>query len=207
MRLALGSIEEALANPVAFRERADAGDGGGFGYTYASALRNAIYRYHSANDRDDAADYLEDSIQNSKTLRSAQRRAETLEQLDWYIEEHATLGWPTFDTRVRVSVPVPARAADTLKCTGEVGRIDLVPSGGYAAWLFTSSVAHDWRKELRMPLLQATLADVTLGAPANEIQVGIYDFSAREVISTTFSDKAIHAARRRFRRLVSDLGF
>jgi hypothetical protein len=207
MRLALGAIEEALANPAAFRARADARDGGGFGYTYASALRNAIYRYHSTRDRDDAAEYLEESIQNSKKLRSAQRRAETIDQLDWYIEQHSALGWPTFDTRVRVSIPVPARAADSLTCTGEVGRIDMVPMGGYASWLFASSVKPGWHDELRMPLLQGTLADVTLAVPTNEIRVGIYDFSARNVLSITFADNAIRAARRRFNRLVSDLGF
>jgi hypothetical protein len=207
MRLALGAIEEALANPAAFRARADAGDGGGFGYTYASALRNAIYRYHSTTDRNDAAEYLEESIQNSTKLRSAQRRAETIDQLDWYIEQHTALGWPTFDTRVRISVPVPARAADSLTCTCEVGRIDMVPTGGYAAWLLASTVGPDWRNELRMPLLQGTLADVTLAVPSNEIQVGIYDLSARAVLSTTFAENVILAARRRFNRLVSDLGF
>lgn len=207
MRLPLGAIEEALANPAAFRARADAGDGGGFGYTYASALRNAIYRYHLTRDRDDAAEYLEESIQNSKKLTSGQRRAETIDQLDWYIEQHTALGWPTFDTRVRVSIPVPARAADSLTCTGEVGRIDMVPTGGYAAWLFASSVNPEWRDELRMPLLQGTLAAVTLAVPTNEIQVGIYDFSARDVLSTTFADNAIRVARRQFNRLVSDLGF
>jgi hypothetical protein len=207
MRLPLGAIEEALANPPAFRARADAGDGGGFGYTYASALRNAIYRYHATRDRDDAAEYLEESIRKSKNLTSSLRRAETIDQLDWYIEQHTALGWPTFDTRVRVSIPVPARAADSLACTGEVGRIDMVPTGGYAAWLFASSVSPEWRDELRMPLLQGTLADVTLAVPANEIQVGIYDFSARHVLSTTFADNVIRVARRRFKRLVSDLGF
>jgi hypothetical protein len=207
MRLALGAIEAALANPAAFRAQAEAGDGGGFGYTYASALRNAIYRYHSTRDRDDAVEYLEESIQNSQKLKSPQRRAETVDQLEWYIEQHAALGWPTFDTRVRISIPVPARAADSLTCTGEVGRIDMIPTGGYAAWLFASNVSADWRDELRMPLLQGTLADTTLAVPTNEIQVGIYDFSARDAFSTTFADSAIRSARRRFTRLVSDLGF
>jgi hypothetical protein len=207
MRLALGAIEDALANPAAFRARADAGDGGGFGYTYASALRNAIYRYHSTRDRDVAVKYLEESIRNSKTLKSAQRRAETVDQLDWYIEMHAALGWPTFDTRVRLSIPVPSRAAESLTCTGEVGRIDMVPTGGYAAWLFASSVSPAWRDELRMPLLQGAVADVTLAVPTNEIQVGIYNFATRQVLSTTFTDSAIRSARRRFTRLVSDLGF
>ena len=207
MRLAIGAIEEALANPAAFRARADAGDEAGFGYTYASALRNAIYRYHSTRNRVDAARYLEESIQNSKKLRSAQRRAETLDQLDWYIEHHAALGWPTFDTRVRIAIPIPARAADSLKCSGEVGRIDMIPNGGYAAWLFASSVSPDWRDELRMPLLQGTLASITLAVPVSEIRVGIYDFATRNVLSAIYSDSAIRAAKRRFGRLVSDLGF
>jgi len=207
MKLALGKIEEAIANPAAFRARADAGDDGGFGYTYASALRNAVYHYHSSGDRDAAAEYLEETIQNSKNLKSPQRRADTIDQLDWYIDQHADLGWPTFDTRVRVSVAVPARAVGSLSCTGEVVRIDMVPAGGYAAWLIASTVDADWQDELRMPLLQGVLADVTLGVDSSEIQVGIYDFSARNVVSTTYADSSIRAARRRFSRLVSDLGF
>jgi len=206
MRLALGAIEEALVNPAAFRARADAGEQTQFGYTYASALRNAIYRYHSTGDREDAAEYLEATIQKSKKLRSTKRRSETIDQLDWYVEQHAALGWPTFDTRVRISIPVPPRAAVSLTCTGEVGRIDMVPRGGYAAWLFASSVRPEWRYELRLPLLQVALA-ATLGVPNNEIQVGIYDFYARVVLSTTYPDSAIRAARRRFNRLVSNLGF
>ena len=207
MKLALGAIQDALANPAAFRARADAGNGGSFGYTYANALRNAIYRYHRTMNRDDAAEYLEATIRNSARLKSDKRRLETVEQMDWYIDQHAALGWPTFDTRVRVRISVPARASESLICTGEVGRIDLVPSGGYAAWLFVSSLNSEWKNELRLPLLQSTLAGHTLGVPNDEIQVGAYDFENRQVVRTSYADSVIRAARRRFSRLVADLGF
>jgi hypothetical protein len=207
MRLSLGAIEAALANPAAYRAGVEAGDGGGFGYTYANALRNGIYRYHSTMDRDAASEYLDESIRRSKKLKSTQRRIETLEQLDWYMDQHAALNWPTFDTRLRVKVPVPARAADSLTCTGEVGRVDLVPSGGYAGWLFVSTLGTNWQQELRMPLLQGVLAAEILNVATEEVQVGIYDFGGRQAVRTRFDDTTVRRARRRFSRLVTDMGF
>ena len=207
MKLALGKIEDALTNPAAFRARADAGDDDRRGYTYASALRHAIYRYHNSMDRDDAVEYLEATIQNSQKLKSTHRRAETVDQLDWYIDQHTALAWPTFDTRVRVRIPVPLRARASLICTGEVGRIDMVPAGGYAAWLFASNVSAAWQNELRFPLLQGVLADETLAVPSDEIRVGLYDFSSRAVHSATYGAKDIASARGRFARLVTALGF
>ena len=205
-RLSLGKIEQALANPAAFRAQLDAGGGGGFGYTYHAALRNGIYRFHSTADANDAIDYLDRSIRESAKLTSVARRQATVEKLEWYTEEYLARGWPTFSARLRLEIPVPLRAAGSLTCTGEIGRVDLKPSGGYAAWLFPSEVDANWRDELRMPLLQRFLAR-DLGAPPSDIDVGMYDFINRGVVSVQYDDLSLAAAERRFRRLVRQLGY
>src|SRR5205814_1725076 len=106
----------------------------------------------------------------------------------------------------RLVVPVRG-AADDFVCSGEVSRIDLVPTGGYAAWFFVQELEPDWEEQLRFPIVQGTLARVTLKVPHRELRVGVYDFGKRRTVSRRYSSREIAMATHRLARLVRTLGF
>jgi hypothetical protein len=207
-RIPLGKLETALSNPIEFR-RAMASQGtASFGETFAGALRQAIHRYHGVRDSRDAMRYLEQRLQNSPRLRNRLRRQETLEQLDWYIREHQSVDWPTFVHGYRVVVPIPGmNDATGLTCSGEITRIDIVPTGGYALWLASTSLELNWQDELRFPLMQDTVAVHVLGVPTSEVSVGVCDLRVRRIEQRTFTPTQLTRARRRFGQLIRALGF
>src|SRR5690606_16068933 len=119
-------------------------------------------------------------------FNSTRRQAETLERFDWYIDEYSRRDWPTFGTRMRIQVSLPNWAPEDLRCSGEIPRVDIVPGGGYAAWLMKSHEPPAWEQQLQMPLIQGTIAQL-LKAPAEEVQVGIYSFQERFAASRIYT--------------------
>jgi hypothetical protein len=97
--------------------------------------------------------------------------------------------------------------ATPLSCSGQLGRLDLVPAGGYVAWLFRKGELGDWERELRMPLIQGIVSDSLLRVPASEVQVGVYAIAAKEVALRTFADSEIKDARSELDHLVVAMGF
>lgn len=205
--LPIGDIEVALGNPAAYKRTLSASTKGGFGVTYMSMLRHAIFKYHSTRDAVLAMDYLRSKLEASSHLRSPARRAETVEQLEWYLEDHIQRRWETFQTRLNLELVLPSRIPDDFKCSGEVARIDLVPSGGYAAWLIVGDVDLSWRTELRFALIQGAIAARTLSVPPNDVQVGVCAVKSRTVGLMRHSALEVSAAYRRFDRLLQDLGY
>jgi hypothetical protein len=204
-RLPLGHLEDALRNPAAYRLRMREGSESRFGETYVGALRQTIFRYHASGNADEAYTYLEQRLANSARLQSGRRANETLENLDWYVEEHRSRGWPTFQAGVRLVVPYPGRLAPDIVCSGEIGRLDLKPTGGYAGWVISGDTGPGWEDQLRFPLMQDALAQVVLGVPDQEVSVGVCDFTRRQALLTSFSGKEIVRARRRFGELLRQL--
>ncbi len=91
-------------------------------------------------------------------------------------------------------------------CSGRVWRLDLVPSEGYAGWIFRSQDSRGWDAELRMPLIQEALAEV-LDVPSRSVRVGVYAFGDRRSESRVYTSPEIRSARRRFAKLLANLGF
>lgn len=205
-RLALGQLEDARQDPGAYRDRMNSAHPGSFGDTYMGALRQAIFLYHRTGQAGEAHAYLQRRLNRSKRLKSVSRRADTLDQLDWYTNEHQARAWPTFQWALRLVVRLPAGTANDLVCSGEIMRVDLVPNGGYAAWSTGSGLIQDWNTQLRFPIIQDSLAS-TLGVSANDITVGIYDFANRQIESRQYTEREVKSARRAFSKLIRDLGF
>lgn len=204
-RLPLGDLEEARRDPGAYRRKLDAAAEKRYGNTYMGVLRQTIFRYHRTGDVGDAYDYLETRLAHGG-FRSPRRKSETFDQLDWYVDEFTNRGWPTFQTGLRVAVPLPAEARPDLICSGEVSRVDIVPSGGYAGWLFRSKAA-GWADELRMPILQQVLASDVLGVPLAEIRVGVYSFAEQVLGSRCYSEAEVKAAFLGLERLLVRMGY
>lgn len=204
-RLPLRELEEALKNPSAYRAKLEQSAESTYGATYFGALRDAILKYHKDyNDIAQTRAYLEVRLNRFK---DSIRSSETMEQLEWYIEDYVSRGWPMFETRMRVVIPLPQWALPNLVCSGEVARVDVIPTGGYAAWLIRSRGVDDWFHELRMPLIQGTVSESILKVPVSEVSIGIYSFAEQFVDLRSYSQPEIDQAYSKLADLLRELGY
>lgn len=203
IRLPLRELEEALANRAEYRTKLARRAPSLFRYSYFSALRNAIYRYHRFGTTPlQAREYLSDSLARFK---NASQAADTMDQFDWYLQYHRSCGLTTFETRLRVEVPLPSKVGSNAACYGQVDRIDIRPSGGYyAAWLFRSKDHLNWALELRMPLTQLAVAK-KLDVHSDKVTIGIYSFHERYVEEHHYSREDIASSRRELESLLIEL--
>lgn len=130
-----------------------------------------------------------------------------MDQFEWYTEEYANCGWPAFETWLRLVVQLPPWAPQDLLRSGEVSRVDMVAAGGYAAWLIRSRGPQNWSRELRMPLIQATLASRALGVPGDEVRIGIIGFEDRVIDLRSYSQREIARAYSKLENLLRQMGF
>lgn len=204
-KIPFGELEEASRNPGAYRSKLENPTEKKMGATYVGALRQTIFRFHARGDYQEAHVYLENRLTHPR-LTNATKRAATLDQFDWYVDEYTARAWVLSQTQLRLVIPL-SRGPGDLICSGEVARLDVVPTGGYAAWLFSSSFSPDWRTELRMPLVQGAVAQHVLRVPFQEVQVGIYGFNAHVAGTHQYSDVEIIEARTGLDNLLATMGF
>jgi hypothetical protein len=204
-RLRFSDLDEARRDPRAFRRKLGAGaTQAGFGPSYFSTLRDALFRYHSHNrDVQDASAYLERRLSRFKDDSSRERY---MDHFFWYVNEYDALGWPTFRIKQRVTIPLPHARSPDSTCSGEVSRLDIVPTDGFAAWLFRKDADPDWRNQLHLRLLQDSVARAVLHTQTQQVRIGIYAFEARQAYSTTFSPDDIQDAFRELAHLIAILG-
>jgi hypothetical protein len=199
-RLPLSQLEEARQNPVAYRRKIG-NPSGPRKWGYINALREAIRQFHKMGDNGQAGyTYLEDKLDRFKNERKS---LDTVNQLAWYIEDYWNRGWFTTETYHNISVPLEGIGIQ-VRCTGEISRLDIVPSGGYAAWLFRSREPEGWKKELRMPIIQDIAAGL-FGVPSSEMRVGIISFKERYADFHNFGSWEIAKAYSEFDTLIKIL--
>jgi hypothetical protein len=205
VKLPLRDLEEAATDPIAYRTKMTSNNASsGPRYGYFNVLRNAIRRFHESGGNETAARrYLQDGIDSF--VDNLAKREDTEDKLDWYIDIWRSSSLITVDTMSRITVPLPSRSSSDLTCSGEITRVDIVPTGGYAGWLFRNNNIDDWLNELRMPLIQETLAQ-TLGVSSSQVTVGVYGFPQRDVQQTTYAPSEIRAAYSSLDNLLTLLG-
>ncbi len=202
-RISLTELEELRRDPAAYKKKRDTGAGYRPGKSVFQTLKRAIYTYHKDESALAAMNYLEDGLEAFKNRTPCEK---AVEDLQWYIDEHRKLGWPTALRKYNISIPLSTRFADSLIVTGEINRIDMHPNGAYAAWLFSKRDAGNWLNELRMPIIQNAVG-VELGAPPSAIHVGVYCFEDRTVNIHNFSNQEIRRAHSELEDLFRILGF
>ena len=89
-------------------------------------------------------------------------------RLDNYIADYLTLNQPVVQTNKRVQF----NQIRGHFVSGAIGRLDMIPAGGFAATNFELK-ASDWKSQLRTPIIQQAIAD-ELGRPPSEVRVGMY---------------------------------
>jgi hypothetical protein len=158
IKLSLGELEEAIANPRAFREKVvnRSTDDSFRPKSYYSQLRNAIFKFHIfGNNAIEGEEYLTTKLFE---FTNDTRKKEILDQYNWYVTDIKTNSTRVFGCRYLISIRYLQGITVDLELTGEVGRLDINPSGGYAAWLFRRNKSENWADELRMPLIQEELS-------------------------------------------------
>ncbi len=192
---------EASADPARYRAKLSNPPRGG-GPNYFNALRDAIFNFHKEGWTAAMAErYLDGRLDR---LTGNVRRDDVSDQFRWYVGEYEAHGWTTFRTRMNVSISLPSWAPIDLSVSGEIARTDLVPSGGYAGWVFLSGDADGWRDDPRLPLIQETLTQ-EMNASADEVSVGIYAFRERNAELTRYSAAEIEMTQALLEELLRQL--
>jgi hypothetical protein len=191
MRISLSELEQARRDPRAYVRQRE-GRGGGFFFKSGYAtLQRAVFRFHqSKGNLEEAKKYLQESYE--RQFKHRQKLEGYIEQLERYTLEFANRGNRVFKVRDRLVIPVPEELANQVSVTGQIPRLDFVPSGGYNVWLFAKQPV-DWRAELRLPLIQAAYSK-KLTAGLNEVKVGVYDFSTATYTDYSFDEQEVTEA-------------
>ena len=195
-RVPLGDLRTAFSNPQKYA-RSFTGKSGGGGPSKYGMFLHAVGEFHRTGDLQRAQDYLqekiEDNFKNIADLPSYSRK------LQVYAREFRRLGNTFVRVRDNVVVPIPTEFSDFL-VSGQAARVDLVPTGGYGAWIFVRDVT-DWYADPRMPLLQFAYAQ-KLGVDIDEVLVGVYDFEVGQHSSKSFTSAQIMRAQRDLKALL-----
>jgi hypothetical protein len=109
-------------------------------------------------------------------------------RLDHYIDDYVRLNQPTVRTNKRVQF----NGISGHMISGSIGRLDILPVGGFAATNFELR-ASDWKTHLRTALIQKALAD-ELCRDLTEIQVGMYCIQSGNHEYVSLSDREIEKA-------------
>jgi hypothetical protein len=195
IKVPLSALEEARANPAAFRARLDTSGGDKRPFTFGrpQLIECAILRYHKrqmgvAAARQHLIEWYQEKFGDDARLDEAVRAFED------YIADLDRIGHAgrLTITRFKTDVALPPDLSDRFAVTGLVSRVDTTADGGYAAWLFSKRRA-DWGAELRLPLIQSVVA-ARLGADLEEVSVGAYCFENGRHYSFSFSQDDCEAA-------------
>lgn len=196
-RLPFQDLDEAIQNPQRYRQKMVSNESQWYPpYSYFKSLKGAIYSFHKSNDDMGVGlNYLEEKLER---LKNDQRCIETIDQYRWYVEEYRFRGWYSFRTRLDIQISLPPWMPPDFRCSGRIGRLDIIPDGGYAVWLFRSRDFEGWTNNLSLPLLQKEVSETILGVPVSKVKVGIYSFEEQFVGDINFSETEIEIAEGTF---------
>lgn len=196
IRVPLGDLKAALANPSKYAKSFKPGEGGGGPSKYVMLLF-AIGEFHKTNDPKKAQEYLETHIE--KNFKNVSDLDKYLGWLQVYIREFRGLGNNFVSVRDNIAVPIPARFSG-LTVSGQAARIDLNPAGGYSVWVFVRNEP-DWKDDPRMPLLQLAYSQ-KLGVDLEGVSVGTFDFISGKHSSTRYSRIRVNKTQRALWKLL-----
>lgn len=206
MRLPLSQLERARRRPKAFAAAQIAGFKGMrptfFGYwVFAAKWYHKFVKINDPRGAEKAHDYLlqhcRAKLSNDAAFDS--KMAQYATQLDRYIESHTKLNQPTIQTNKRVQMKVEPNHL----VSGTIGRLDIIPAGGFAATNFELRPS-DWQAHLRTPIIQQALAE-ELGRSSSEIQVGMYCIESGEHEYVSLSATEIQDAVKELEKVLNSV--
>jgi len=205
MRISFRELNEAIIHPRLFRRklRGPQGPAPFFRYSYYNVLVNSIFHFHNYfNDPSEGENYL---IEKLNAFKNEQRKEYIVDQFKWYVGDYLSKNITTFEVRqnIRILPEIPLKTDVTI--SGQISRIDIVPAGGYLAWVFRNRDSSGWVSEFSMPLIQYELANRILKVPNNEITIGIYSFTERVIEQHCYSEQELHDTKHNLEKLLKTL--
>jgi hypothetical protein len=202
MKVPLSLLEEARRNPASARSKLVSGARPPIKYTPNQLLQHVILRFHKQQMT--VAEAHKELLQcYHAKFTSKSDLDEVLEDFDEYIADYQRLDNDAAVIRHRLKVRLPDYLAGGIEVTGQIPRLDASSDGGYAARLFAKR-PRDWRGELRLPIIQATVA-TDLGVDIDEVTVGLYCFDDGDHQATSFANEEIAAAYEELGRVLAQL--
>ena len=165
--------------------------------SYERCLREEINRFHQHRDVKAARQYLREKFLKHK-LKNDSRIQETLTCLNAYMNWFQSEGITTIGSRV----PLKFGLGHGVILGGIISRVDMTPKG-YRAILL-ENIPFRWDEELRMPLIQRSLARVYY-RPEDKFVVGIQELDARALVEISYSIAAIDDAEQIVRQLAEEM--
>ena len=203
MRISHAELENCISNPHRWIAQRIGPSVGGPRTGYDGATKLAIYKFHATSRRLDAERHLDDllvRLRLTNAVHSERARNNLSSYIDWVIRESpAVSNW-----KLRLEFDLGAGWI----LGGEVSRVDIdLSSGGYHGILIGNRL-DNWRRQVRLPLIQRALA-ARLQRPEAEIFIGFQnvDGSNLEVVSfpRAIRDQAEGSARELARELSDEL--
>jgi hypothetical protein len=191
MRISHTQLESCLANPRAWYRSSLTTESHPYLMGYERVLRLSIFHFHHTSSVA-ARDYLAQMIRRHN-LKNVTRIAEIEIGLDRYITWATQERLKVADTKVIIAYEL-----GFLELRGELGRVDVTDSGYRAVLL--GKVPQDWEKQLRMPLLQAAIAQM-FGRQQDKTEVGFQELDASRLAVRLYTDIEIQRAQRKFTAL------
>ncbi|GEM_PF-912297 len=199
MKISHLELEKCLTNPKAWVAQKISPPAGGPRAGYERATKLAIYKFHATTSASQAKNHLIHLL--SRFQLTSNRLANTAKDnldsyIEWYIGESPIVSnW---------SVRLAFNLGHNFELGGEISRIDVdTRSGGYRGVLIGNQPS-DWRRQLRVPLIQRALA-AKLQRPELEISVGFQNIDGTQLELISFPLRVLNDAEDRARRLTSIL--
>src|SRR4051794_20549140 len=120
MRLRLSDLEEALADPDAYRRRAQSTKKRFIPRGRQGVMRNTLLRWHKGRITADAA--RTEFVDKCKKFKSG--HGEVLDQFDGYVQTYQKAGVKSPLARMRVRIRLPEGADPRFRIGAEVFRLD-----------------------------------------------------------------------------------
>ena len=188
-------LEKCLSNPRFWVSQKISPPSGGPRTGYDGATKFAIYKFHvtaSASQAQHHLSQLLSKLRLTNTILTDRAMANLDSYIEWCIRYSPVVsGW-----KLRLDYDL----GNNFALGGEISRIDMdIGSGGYRGVLLGNRPT-DWRRQLRVPLIQRALA-TKLQRPELEISVGFQNIDGTQLELISFPRIVLDDAEARARRL------
>ena len=167
--------------------------------SYARCLREEINRFHQHRDIKAARQYLQEKFLKHK-LKNHSRIQETLRCLNaymnWFQSEEIMLIRPQF--------PLNFGLGHGVILGGYISRVDMMLKPKRYRAILLENIPLQWDKELRMPLIQKSLARF-FHRPEEKFLVGIQELDARDLVEVTYSKTTMDDTEQIARQLAEEM--
>jgi hypothetical protein len=199
MKISHVELEKCVLNPRSWVAQRISPPPGGPRTGYDGATKLAIYKFHGTASGSQAQHHLSQLLSRlrlTNTILTNRAMANLDSYIEWCVRHSPVVsGW-----KLRLDYDL----GNNFALGGEISRIDVdIGSGGYRGVLLGNRPT-DWRRQLRVPLIQRALA-AKLQRPESEISVGFQNIDGTQLELISFPRVVLNEAEDRTRRLTSIL--